>query len=191
LNLLFNIYFAMKKVFYILLALVFVSSCSTTREAKSSRTELRREKKLAEAEIVKKAIESKRFIVRFDRIYSYRGGIADLRPKANYIIVDREMAVINAAYMGRQFDVRPIAGITMRGGTVSYVMTSDALKGKYSIGMKVQNGGDSFDVNLTITNDGSCNASLSGMRIDNVRYSGHIIPIKDKKITIPENSIKI
>ncbi len=163
-----------------------MSSCSTTREAKSSRVELRKEKTLAEQAMVKKAIESRRFIVKFDRLYFSRGGMIDLIPRANFIIVDGEKAIISAAYLGRQYDIRPIAGITMRGETLNYELKSDSSKGKYEIEMKVDKRGDSFDVYLTIGKDGLCNASISNIRIDLARYSGHIVPIKEKIVNTSE-----
>ena len=176
----------MKKLLSIITILMVISSCSTTREAKSSRIELRKEKKLAQQFMVRKAVESRRFIVRFDRIYFSYGGIVNLVPRANFIIVDGETAIISTAYIGRQYNFRPIAGITMKGKTITYNLTEDSLKGKYELDMKVNSRTDSFDVYLTIGKDGSCNVSLSSIRINNARYSGHIVPIGEKKVSIPE-----
>ena len=160
--------------------LMVISSCATTKEAKLSRIEIRNEKKLAEQAVIKNAVESRRFIIKFDRLYFSHGGMVDLIPSTNYIIVDGEKAIISAAYMGRQHDIRPIAGIRLSGKTMKYEMTNDSLKDKYEVKMEVNKGGDSFDVYLTIGKNGICNASLSSMRIDYVRYTGHIVPIKNK-----------
>ena len=46
--------------------------------------------------------------------------MVDLVPRANYIIIDGETAVISAAYLGRQYDIRPIAGINMQGRAEEY-----------------------------------------------------------------------
>ena len=110
----------MKKAKYILFVILVISSCTVSKEASTSRNELRKEKNLAEQVMVREAIESKRFIVRFDRIYFRFGGMADLVPRANFLIVDGDKAVISAAYFGRQHTFRPIAGITMRGKSVKY-----------------------------------------------------------------------
>jgi hypothetical protein len=59
-------------------------------------------------------------------------------------------------------------------------MTNDSSKDKYEVKIKVKKGGDSFDVYLTIGKNGICNASLSSIKIDYVRYTGHIVPIKDR-----------
>ena len=82
----------MKKILFLISTLMVISSCSTTREAKSSRIESRKEKNLAEQVMIRKAVESRRFIIKFDRIYFSYGGIVDLVPRANYIIVDGEKA---------------------------------------------------------------------------------------------------
>lgn len=175
-------YTAMKKLFFIITILVVISSCATTNQEKLSRIEGRKDKKLAEQATIQKAVESKRFIIKFDRIYFSHGGIIDLIPRANYLIIDGEKAIISTAYIGRQFDIRPIAGINMRGRSLDYELTNNLSKGIYKIQMKMNNGNNSFDVYLTIGKNGNCSASLSNIRIDYVRYSGHIVPIKDKTV---------
>ena len=177
----------MKKLFVIITTLLVISSCVTTKEAKSLKSELRDEKKLAEQEVIKEAVESRRFIIKLDKIYYSRGGIIDLRPRYNYIIIDGRKAIISAAYLGRQFDIRPIAGISMRGEANKYELTDNSPKGLYDIKMKVDNEGNSFDIYLRIGKDGSCSASLSSLKIDFVRYQGHIVPIKDNTNIPPQN----
>src|SRR5512137_1351469 len=103
----------MKKLFLIIITLIFISSCSTTKEAKSSDSELRIDKKLEEQAVIKKAVESKRFVIKLERLYFLYGGTADLLPSYNYIIIDGNKAIISAAYLGRQYDIKPIAGINM------------------------------------------------------------------------------
>ncbi|MCX6321033.1 MAG: DUF4251 domain-containing protein [Bacteroidia bacterium] len=174
----------MKKLFYIIMILMVMSSCMTTKEAKSTRIELRKNKNLAEQTVIKKAVESRRFIIRFDRVYYSHGGRVDLVPRANYIIIDGDRAIISAAYLGRQYGM-PIAAIDMIGKSMNYELSNDSSDGAYKIKMDVGRGGDnSFDVNLTISKNGFCNVSVSSLRIDFVRYSGRIVPIKDK-INIP------
>lgn len=169
-----------------------MSSCTTSREAKSSRAELRKEKKLTEQALVKSAVESKRYIIKLDRIYFSHGGIIDLIPRANFIIIDGEKAIISTAYMGRQYDVKPIAGINMHGLAVNYSVTNNTSKGSYEITMKVSNkGSDSFDLNLTITSKGYCNASIRSLKIDNVRYSGYLLPISEQVNTLRQEGFMI
>ena len=157
-----------------------ISSCTTTKEAKSSRVELRKEKKLTEQAVVKQAVESKRFIIKFDRLYFLYGGIVDLLPRANYIIIDGEKAIIYTAYLGRQYDIKPIAGINLFGKAMNYELTNNLSKGNYEIKMKVRNeGSNSFDVYLTISKNGNCSASINSLKINNINYSGYVVPISD------------
>jgi hypothetical protein len=177
-------YHTMKKLVIVIAVLIFISSCSATKESGSSGIEVRKEKKLAEQAVIRKAVESKRFIIKFDRLYFSHGGIADLIPRANYIIIDGEKAIISAGYLGRQYDIRPIEAINMRGKLMNYELTDDPSKSIYDIKLEVSNGRNSFEVYLRIGKSGYCSVSVSNLKIDNVRYSGHIVPIKEIQ-TVP------
>ena len=180
----------MKKILIIITALMVILSCATTKEAKLSRIELRNEKKIVEQALIKNAVESRRFIIKLDKLYFSYGGFADLIPRANYMIIDGEKAIISAAYLGRQYNIRGIAGINMFGKAMNYELTSDLTRGSYDIKMKVNNGNVSFDVYLTISKNGFCSASVSGLKIDYIRYSGHIVAMKDKTNTpLPEGNV--
>jgi hypothetical protein len=174
----------MKKLSIIIMSLVVMSSCSTTKEAKSSKAELRSEKKIVEQSLVKNAVETRRYIIKLNRLYFNYGGIAELIPRANFIIIDGDRAVISTAYLGRQYDIKPIAGINMRGRAVDYALTNNTSKGSYDIKMTVRNGRNaSFDVYLNITKNGFCTASVNSLKIDNIRYSGYLVPISDRTNT--------
>jgi hypothetical protein len=168
----------MKNLLYLISALIVVTSCSGTKEARTARAENRNQKKLTEQLVVKQAVESRRYIIKLERIYM-PGGMVTLIPRANYIIVDGQKAIITAAYFGRQWDIRPIAGINVRGVATDYVVTSNVAKGKYEIRMKVANKNTSFDVYLTIGKNGSCDASVNSLKISNARYKGYVVPISD------------
>jgi hypothetical protein len=157
----------------------------TIREGKTTRRELKNEQKLVDEAVIKNAIESRRFLVKFDRLYISHGGMIDLIPKANYIIINGDQAIISAAYFGRQYDTRPIAGINMRGKPVEYDLTSNSTKGKFDIKMKIQSETNSFNVYMTIHNDGTCDASINNIKLDYVRYTGHFVLISDDKNNPP------
>jgi hypothetical protein len=171
----------MKKLFVIIISLMVMSSCTTTKEARSTRAEQRKEKKLTDQAQIKIAVESKRYIIKFDKVYSSFGGRVELIPRANYLIVDRDRAVLNTAYMGRQFDVRSIAAINIHGRASNYIVTDNTSKGSYEISLKLDNGGpNTFSVNISISRNGYCSASVSSIKIDNVRYAGYLVPIIEK-----------
>ena len=168
-----------------------MSSCTTNKEAGSSRAEVRKEKKLLDQTLVKNAVESKRYIIKFERIYFSYGSIIQLIPRANYLIVDREKAILNTAYMGRQYDIMGIAAINMRGRADDYALTDNVNKGSYDVKLKVSNGGSaSFDVYVRISKNGYCSVSVSSLKISNVNYSGYLVPILDKTNTLqPQGDI--
>lgn len=159
-----------------------MSACSTSKEAVSARKEKKDTKEL----VVKNAVESRKYIIKLQRLYSVRGSSFDLIPTANYIIIDGDKAVISTAYLGRQFDIRPIAAINTRGQAENYEVTSNLNKGKYEVSLKVSNGANTFDLYLTISKSGACIASVSSIKIDNVRYSGYLVPIKERNQRSPE-----
>ena len=164
-----------------------MTSCSTTKESKSSRAEQRNEKKVIEQGMVKNAVENRRYIIKLEYLYLNYGRRADLVPRANYIIVDGEKAIISTAYLGRQYDIKPIAAINMRGRADDYAITNNVSKGSYEIKLKVNNGGaDSFSVFLNVSKNGTCTASVSSLKIDNVRYSGYLVPIPGNPNIPPE-----
>jgi len=182
----------MKKLFVLIISLVVLGSCTTTKEAKLSRAELHKEKKLVDQALVKNAVESKRYIIKFDRIYLPYGGIIELMPRANYLIIDREKAILNTAYLGRQYDIKQIAAINIRGRAMNYAETDNLSQGSYEIKLKLENGGfNSFDVSIRISKNGYCSASVSSLKINNVTYDGYLVPIIDKtnKIPLEGNSI--
>jgi hypothetical protein len=171
----------MKKLWILILIPVLMSSCTTSKEAASGRNELRKDKQLTDELLVKNAVESRKYIIKLQRLYPEFGSFFDLVPRANYIIIDGEKAVISTAYLGRQFDIRPIGAINMHGMAEDYAVTSKLNKGKYEVSLNIDNGGaNTFHVYITINKNGNCYASVSSLKIDNVRYSGYLVPIIDR-----------
>ncbi len=181
---------AMKKLWILIILPVLMLSCSTSKEVSSARSELRKEKKLTDELLVKNAVESRKYIIKLDRLYSQYGSYFDLVPRANYIIIDGERAIISTAYLGRQYDIRPIGAINMRGIADDYEVTSKLDKGKYEVSLKVDNGGpNAFHLYITIGKNGNCYASVSSLRIDNIRYSGYLVPIPARYPQSPEGAM--
>lgn len=175
------------KTIYFFSAFIFVilfQSCTATSDLGRQRT---RDRMVDEASL-NQAIESGRFIIKFDRMYTY-GGLMHLRPRSNYLIVDGRNAIINTAYIGRQYDIRPIAGINMRGKTTEYEITRKVSRSRYEINMEVKNAANSFRVHLSIADNGSVSASMNNIRIDHARYSGYLVPLTDQNETLEEPEI--
>jgi hypothetical protein len=172
----------MKKIAFVLLIIFLISACSSTKESGNSKAENRKLKKQAEQAELKKAIESRRYVIRVNRLYSMGGGRWELVPTSNFVIINGEIASVSLGYMGRSFASRPISGINLNGHTVDYKMESNEAKGIYKIQMAVTTGGNKFDIYLTIGNDGYCSLSLNNANIQSVSYSGTLVPIPDSKI---------
>jgi hypothetical protein len=181
----------MKKLYLFLVSALIISSCASTKENATSSVS-KNEKKLQEQAEIKTAVEGRRYILKFTRLYRTYGGIADLISRANYMIVDGQRAIINTAYLGRQYDIKPIAAINMKGRAEDYQVTNKLGKGSYSIDMKVVNGGpNSFNVHIDISKNGYCSASVYSLRIDNIRFSGYLVPIQNTPVQSEEQGMNI
>lgn len=175
---------AMKRlliIFLILPALIVLTSGKPQNEDKTSRSE----KKAAKREMVKSAVESKSFVVEFERLYMYRYGMINLIPRSNFILIDGDKAYISAAYMGRQIGFMPIAGIKLSGQPTYYRMEKNTSKGTYTIKMEVKGDNDIFHIQLIISENGNCSTTISANMIDSVKYTGSLKP-RTKKNKVPE-----
>lgn len=182
---------AMKKLIFILTGLIILTSCATTKVEESSKNDTQKFQKLVRQEDIRQAVETRRFLLKFNRLYVPYGGSIDLKPASNYIILDGDNVIICAAYVGRQYSSRPIAGIDLKGKAVAFEYKDNREKGLFEIRIKARNEQTTFDVFLTIDSDGYCNASLTSYKIDRVRYTGDFIPLKPKDTNSEQENIVI
>lgn len=184
----------MKKIVVVISVFLMISACSSVKEGRVTKLEKKQERKLADKEEVRNAVESRRFVIKMSRLYTMRGTAIDLIPRSNYIIIDGEKAQISLGYSGRQYSFRPISGINFRGETVKYNLKSNETKGFYNIDMEVKKDNYSFNIYLTIGADGFCSASVTNSYIESIRYSGNLVPlvpIIEQKNTVPEKGMRI
>jgi hypothetical protein len=169
----------MKTPVLFLSSILLLVSCSTSNLSKTARNEQKLEKKAAKMEFVQKTIESGSFLIKMDRLQIPRGGYVFLSPISNYIIIKNGYVRMRLGYIGRTYDVRGITGINLKGQATKYELISDKSKGVYDMNIEVEDGGDIFKINLAINGDEYCDATVSNMRIETIRYSGHLIPAKE------------
>ena len=172
----------MKSLLYLLTGLILLSGCAVTGDTMTARQEQKQARKAAEIAAVKKAVESRQYIIRINKIYMIGGSWADLVPRSNFLIIDGEKATVSLGYIGRSFGSRPISGINFRGSTVNYILDSDQTKGIYKVEAKVAKGNDTFDFFITIGSEGYCSLTVNNAFIQSVSYKGSLVPIT----TLPE-----
>ncbi|HEX2921187.1 MAG TPA: DUF4251 domain-containing protein [Bacteroidales bacterium] len=175
----------MKKILFLVSLITIItllSSCAAFKGIGSS------DHSIDEATL-NNAIESGKFIVKFDMMFTRFGSPVFLRPRSNYLIVDGENAILSAAYLGRQYDFRPIEGIRMQGKTINYEIIKKDAKGRYSIRMNVGNGRNTFTIFLKVNKDGYVSASINSLKIDAASYSGYIESIKKQQTESREEVI--
>jgi len=163
----------MKNLVFVLIAGIFITSCTASKENSTAKVD----KKAAEKEMVKRAVEARQYIIRMDKIYMQGGGTTELVPKSNFFIMNGEIASVSLAYVGKSYFIRPITGINFNGQTVRYDMQSNSEKGTYEIQVEIVKGGDKFNFYLTIGTSGYCSISLNNPYIQSVSYRGTLVPI--------------
>ena len=177
----------MKKLVFMGLIPFLIAACSTTKEVGISRAERRQNAKAAELATVKKAVESRRYIIKMDRIYMPGGGWADLVPRRNYVIVDGELASISLGYVGGSFG-RPITGINLNGQATNYKLESNEAKGVYNVNMEVKFKSSKFDLYISIGSSGRCNVSINNSYIQTVNYTGRLVPVSESVSANPQKT---
>ena len=168
----------MKRYIIYFVIAFFAVSCSAGKESMQVRKEGRQQLKAAMAETTASSVESRRFVVRMDRLYANRGGMFYLAPRRNYLIIDETKAKMSLAYVGRSDDIRNISGINLTGVTEKYEVVRKSDKGRYEIKMSLKQGGNIFDVYLTVHDNGECSMSVINGRIESIRYAGDLVALK-------------
>lgn len=165
------------------MVLIF-QSCSSSKEAAMTGNDSKKSRRLANEEIIKKAVESRKYVIKFHRLL-VPGGYIDLIPKSNFVIINGNIASVSLMYSGRSIFSRPISAINFNGHTVNYQMKSEGSKGLYSIKTKVNKGADNFDFYISIGTGGSCSLSVVNPNIESVTYYGQLTPIPSEEELIP------
>jgi hypothetical protein len=179
----------MRKLFLFVVSLILISSSAMYGMSVLTDSVRSNVRKSDKQETVKKAVESKSFVIELEKMYMPTYGNVDLIQGNNYIIIDGNMTEISAGYMGRQMSSHAIAGIKVTGIPSSYRIKKDDSKGNYVIEMEIKSETDTFHIIMTINKDGYCTALISGMKMDETKYSGNLVPL-EKKVREPD-AIKI
>ncbi|MCU0363327.1 MAG: DUF4251 domain-containing protein [Bacteroidales bacterium] len=172
----------MKNIIVPVFIILLLVSCSTGSKSTTGEAKISKEKLTASEEDIRNAIEARRYILKFDRMYYGNGAWTDLNPRANFLIIDGRKAIMSSAYIGSYSSALPIHGIRVEGNYEEYEIKRNASKGIYEISLTVERGGDSFDIYLSLGEGGNCTTSVNSLRISNVRYSGKIVPVEEVRL---------
>lgn len=169
----------LRKAFFLVAMAGLLTACTATKEVTSSDKISSAEKKAAEQTAIRKAIESRKYVIRADRIQPSGGLPVDLVPRHNFIIINGELASVSLAYLGRSFGTRQITGINFNGRTGKYQMKYNEAKGTYDVYVEVIRDNDKFDLYLTLGTGGYCSFSINNSYIQTMNYSGTIEPLAE------------
>lgn len=154
----------------LVLSLLFISCSSSKKIERTERAALK-------VQEVQKALEEQRFVVEIDRIRPRRGGVIQLNTSHNYLIINGKKARMNLAYIGKSMDIRRISGINMQ-GTVTNSTLSSRKNGVLKMQLTLEQGNESFDVDMSISNSGSCTINVYHPRLDPANYRGTLSAVK-------------
>lgn len=160
----------MRTLFILTIIALFSASCATGPGMAARRSEKAEETRKA----VEQVILSGNYLIKMDRLDSPGMGSLYLSPSVNFILMDKGIIQMRLGYAGRQFDFRGIAAINLRAKPSQYEIKRDDAKGIYDIRFKVSQGGEPFDVTLSVTGSGQCYAYVTNPRIQSSRYSGRV-----------------
>lgn len=160
----------MKNIIYILFIVIVVTgSCASSGDLASSR-EVR---KSIKQENIRKAIESQQMIINVNRLQSRRGGMMEMNPELNFLIINNNRTRVSLGYVGRSYTSRPIAAINLEGEIYSRDINKKG-NGSYDIRYELGQKNAKFIVNMTVSVNGYVSLRITNPRIDFVRYSGKL-----------------
>ena len=163
----------MKKIIYItsLVFLAFMVSCSP-----ASRLE-RAEADALKGEVILHSIDNQHFVFKADKMHLRRGRQIFLRESNNYILIEKNMARVNLAYLGRSHDLRGISGINML-GHITEKNVSPKKRGNTLVSYIVEHKSDRFEINILVSKSGRCTVDLYNPKIDPMTYTGYFTALK-------------
>jgi hypothetical protein len=160
--------------FIVPILLIFIlGACNSTKEMQESRAE----DEALDTEKIARTLESDRYIIKVNRHYSRGGYIIDVNPTTNFIAINQNRVRVNLSYVGRSYEIKPIAGINFSGQLIDKSV-STTKKGNVKIDMKVKKENDIFSIKLTILKSGQCDLSIGHPKIDYSRYSGKVYQLE-------------
>jgi len=150
------------------------------REEKKARRHF--EKELAIKQTYK-LLKQRRFVMEADYLSTNYGRRIPVDSKINFIIIDSTNAVLqigNATGMG----YNGAGGVTVEGDITNYRLTErETKKGKsYYLLVFIPTSLGIYDVSFNITDDGRCDATVTGTSPGRLIYSGHLVPIEQSSI---------
>ena len=156
-----------------ILLIIILGACNSAKELQESSAE----NKALDTELIARTLESERYIIKVNRHYSRGGFFIDVNSSINFIAVNQNRVRVNLAYVGRSYEINPIAGINFSGQLVDKSV-STTKKGNVKIDMKVKKENDIFSIKLTILSNGKCDISIGHPKIDFSRYSGKVYQLE-------------
>jgi hypothetical protein len=186
----------MKRIIPVL-AIIICFFCSTAQETeqqppdkKAARLQAKEQKKEEQQkkaewmkEVTRTMIENRRFVLEADFLSGKDGMRVSVNPTINFIVIDSLNAVMQ---LGSSTGIgwNGLGGVTVEGKVTRYEVSRTEKKRyvAYSIILIVFTNIGTYDIHMTVTDDGRADATIRGTTSGQVSYSGILYPPEISKV---------
>jgi hypothetical protein len=180
----------MKKVLFILLALVFTLGIeSMAQEQKLTRKERRELQKQKQKELeavmaaeLEVAIDNKKWVIEAHTLANKRGESVPVNSTLNFIAMEGDEAFVQ---LGSDSGLGPngVGGVSVRTKVTKYDIKKNEKKGTYYIHIFASSAIGTFDIRMDCNASGQmASATVQGNSSSRVRYSGQVVPLSKSTV---------
>lgn len=171
----------MKKIIFLSLLILVVTSCATRTPAEKAMDEAQKE---LSYQLAVQSLNDRTFVVEADKLMFKRGRTAFVSSNSNFVMVNGNEATVQIAFTSSRFaGPNGIGGITLD-GTISNVEMKQRKNGSVDYSFNVQGVGISAQVNLQLSSSGNyaqvtVNPTFSSNRVN---FSGYLVPLEESSV---------
>ena len=179
------------KTYYIIIVAVFLFLSSALQaQEKPTKKEKRAAKKALEIaqsdslRVIQEIwAENKTFVLEAQQVFNKRGEVFQLSPSTNFVYFDMDKAIVQLSFNGL-VGWNGVGGITIKGNITKYKYDAENKNKPIYIEATLQ-GSDGFqDIFLWISSSGQGEAQVNDMRGNRIRFTGHVLSLKDSRVYI-------
>jgi hypothetical protein len=155
----------------------FTDPKTEKQQAKDQKKEEQRKKAEWMKEVTRTMIENQRFVLEADFLSGKDGMRVPVNPTINFIIIDSLKSVMQ---LGSSTGIgwNGLGGVTVEGKVSRYEVTRTEKKRyvAYNLIIIVFTNIGTYDIHMTVTDDGKADATIRGTTSGQVSYSGTLYP---------------
>ncbi len=184
---------AMKTMISILISFSLLTVVNAQDEGSLSRSEIRKLKKEQEkedkriereklAELTKRIIEKRQFVIQSDYLSDRYGVRVPVSSTINFVMVDSADATMQ---VGSSYSpgYNGVGGITVDGSITDFnVRTVGRREDAFNITMMVHSAAGTYDISMMVSPDGNANVNIRSNWPGQLNYHGKLVPLSAARI---------